>query len=797
MSEQNIVSYSPAGPTIKKFHESNAFVRAIMGPIGSAKSTACVVEILRRAQMQTPSPDGLRRTRWVVIRNSYPELKSTSWRTWSTWCPAHFGKTNFDSPITHHVRTNDLDLEVLFLALDRPEDARKLLSLELTGAWVNECREVSKHIVDTLTGRVGRYPSKMQGGCTWSGILLDTNPCDTQSWYYKFAEEVRPEGWEFFRQPSGRSPEAENLQNLPKDYYKRIMSGKDDDFIKVYVDGEYGFLIEGKPVFPQYRDSIHASAEDLIPDPHFGLLLGADFGLCYDDKTEVLTEAGWKFFKDVSLDENVAALNPETFELFYEKPKLKIDQPFIGKLLTCKSNTLSMAVTPDHTIPHWSEAGLYKKAYAKDILNKPGHNRLRMTCRWSGSEQQNPLGLEHRLYCAFMGAYLSEGHVDKVSNRVGLTQIKERKWMADIVFSTPWGWQEDPRGFRCSSEALNTYLRQFGEQKLRFVPSEIRNSSSENILEFIRAYTLGDGHIRTRKNGTIEHTIFTCSEQMAKDFQELALKVGWTSSVRRQKPAVSYYKKEDRWITNTGGWHVSFKKTTDWSHLREQRTGAVDYCGRVYCLSVSTGILCVRRDGRTHFNGNTPACVIAQKYPDGRWEIIDELNTDNTGIKRFAELLATYIATNYPEHVVLGCWADPSGAYGAENEEDTAIGIMNANTKWTWKPAPGDNTLNERLECVRNVLNRLVDGSPGILISPKAKTLRKGFANGYCYKFASSGNGAVVHETPNKNEYSHIHDALQYLLLGGGEFDAVLNRRPDRKKNRVRYAIGHDKGPFD
>lgn len=363
-------------------------------------------------------------------------------------------------------------MEVLFLALDRVEDARKLLSLELTAAWINECREVPKGILDALTGRVGRYPSKLQGGPTWSGILLDTNAPDTQSWYYRAAEEDRPDGWEFFRQPSGRHPDAENLANLPQDYYKRIMAGKDDDWIKVYVDGEYGFLIEGKPVFPQYRDSLHAAKEPIVADPNFGLLIGADFGL-------------------------------------------------------------------------------------------------------------------------------------------------------------------------------------------------------------------------------------------------------------------------------------------------------------------------------------TPAAIIAQKMPDGQWRVIDELNTDNTGIKRFAELLNQYIAINYPDHRVVGCWADPSGAYGAENEEDTAIGIMNAVTKWNWRPAPGDNTLTERLEAVRNVLNRLVDGEPGILVSPKAKTLRKGFANGYSYKLAQSGNGAVTMETPQKNEWSHGHDALQYLLLGGGEFDAVLNRMPDRRKNRPRFAKGFDKGPFD
>ena len=71
---------------------------------------------------------------------------------------------------------NDTRFEVLFRALDRPADVKKLLSLELTGAWVNEAREVPKAIIDGLQGRVGRYPSMREGGCTWSGLMMDTNP---------------------------------------------------------------------------------------------------------------------------------------------------------------------------------------------------------------------------------------------------------------------------------------------------------------------------------------------------------------------------------------------------------------------------------------------------------------------------------------------------------------------------------------------------------------------------------------------------------------------------------------------
>ena len=71
----------------------------------------------------------------------------------------------------------------IFLALDRPEDVKKLLSLELTGVWINEAREIPKSIVDACSMRVGRYPSMRDGGPSWYGVIADTKPPDTDHWW--------------------------------------------------------------------------------------------------------------------------------------------------------------------------------------------------------------------------------------------------------------------------------------------------------------------------------------------------------------------------------------------------------------------------------------------------------------------------------------------------------------------------------------------------------------------------------------------------------------------------------------
>jgi hypothetical protein len=461
----NIVTFKPAGPVARAWMQCDSFVKLLVGPLGSGKTSVAVVEILRRAQMQEPGPDGVRRVRVAIIRNTFAELKSTTLKSWQIWCPPQYGKLTLGgSPIVHHIQAADLDLEVLFIPLDSPDDVRKLLSLELTFAWIDECREIHKETLDALTGRVGRYPSRLQGGCTWSGIFLTSNPSDTESWLYKLAMNP-PEGYAVFRQPSGRSAAAENLENLPKDYYQRNIAGKDDEWVKVFIDGEFGFVIEGKPVYPSFRDSVHVPAQRIEPVNGLGLTLGADWGL-------------------------------------------------------------------------------------------------------------------------------------------------------------------------------------------------------------------------------------------------------------------------------------------------------------------------------------TPAAAILQQMPDGRIIVIDEFVCDDSGIVRFADSLSRYMRQQYPNHDVTAAWGDPSGTARGLDER-TVFEIMNQHTPWRWRPSK-TNDVTLRIEAVSAALNRMIDGKPGFQMNPTCGTLRKGFAGGYHFQKIVAGNGQAFHETPRKNQYSHVHDALQYGVLGLGGADAVLNRDPKRRENRPRIAEGID-----
>ena len=304
-------TYSADGEVIRRFLSSDAFVRGIKGPIGSGKSVGCAAgEVFRRSVMQKKSPDGIRKSRWGVIRNTQPELKTTTIKTWLDWFPEEkFGKFNWAPPFTHRIRKGELDIEIIFLALDKPEDVKKLLSLELTGVWINEAREVPKAVIDAATSRVGRYPSERDGGCTWSGVIMDTNSPDEDHWWPIMAGDVpppdwmteaeirglvKPKGWEFFSQPGAMlpvkdregtvtsykmNPLRENQKGIKDGYYEKLIAGKSPNWINVYVCNQYGSIADGKPVYPLFDRQLHVAHDALLPMPGITIYVGLDFGL--------------------------------------------------------------------------------------------------------------------------------------------------------------------------------------------------------------------------------------------------------------------------------------------------------------------------------------------------------------------------------------------------------------------------------------------------------------------------------------------------------------------------------------
>jgi len=299
-------------PTLEAFHRSTKEIRGIRGVVGSGKSTCCIMEMLFKARAQKPWR-GVRRTKWAVIRETFPQLRDTTIPTFLQWAPVEDPRfKQFGSRITHappYVATLKYNLddgtrvhaEFIFLAMRDDADVEKLKSLEITGAFINEAGAVKRIHYDMAYQRCSRFPAKHEGGCSWSGVIMDTNPPDDESWWYKIAEIEKPPNAEFFCQPpailmlppkskddppqfvanegQGPYPRAENVshQNKGYAYWLDQVYGKPIWWIKVFLMGEYGTVASGKPVYPMFQP-YHYTDKEVIVYRALPLMIGIDFG---------------------------------------------------------------------------------------------------------------------------------------------------------------------------------------------------------------------------------------------------------------------------------------------------------------------------------------------------------------------------------------------------------------------------------------------------------------------------------------------------------------------------------------
>lgn len=275
-----IINYTPP-PTIREFikdyRPGELSYSWIIGPVGSGKTTGLFFKLVHMAQLQTPGPDGIRRTRAVIVRNTLPQLRDTTLASWSYWFKDGVAGTWKATANTFVLRFNDVECEVLFRPLDTADDVARVLSLEVSFAIIDEFVNIPQKIVDALSARLGRYPQN----CTNWNMWGSSNPSTEDNWWFPYLHENLPDNARYFVQPSGLSPQAENLENLPgqADYYVNQAKGKSEAWIKQFIEAEWGFSAAGQPVVPMFNTGLHLSKSPLKFNPALPLVVGLDPGI--------------------------------------------------------------------------------------------------------------------------------------------------------------------------------------------------------------------------------------------------------------------------------------------------------------------------------------------------------------------------------------------------------------------------------------------------------------------------------------------------------------------------------------
>ena len=273
------LSYTPP-LSLVPFFTSEKFISLVVGPVGSTKTTAGIMKIAYHAKRMAPCADGIRRSRCVWIRNTREQLRDTSIPDFLSWFPDGAAGTFAKTYNEFTLKFDDVECKVMFRGLDDQDDVKRLLSLQISFAIMDEFREINEEIFKTVQGRLGRYPDKKMvpprpewgtdekgypiGGCVTDDgkpnahIWGMTNPPDMDTFWEGFLSSP-PENCHVTIQPGGNDPKADWLEYLPPDYYTNLAVGKDPDWIDVYINAKFGKSLAGMPVFRSFSRSLHCS----------------------------------------------------------------------------------------------------------------------------------------------------------------------------------------------------------------------------------------------------------------------------------------------------------------------------------------------------------------------------------------------------------------------------------------------------------------------------------------------------------------------------------------------------------
>jgi hypothetical protein len=307
MDDTNLALFMPVGPVAEAFAWDFRKITGIMGPVGSAKTTTCIRKIINITLQQNPGRDGVLRSRGCVVRDTYGQLQSNVMESFFSWFPKDMPGSEWNGELMRYKLRGAVvkmegqepvkfEIDIWFKAMGDHKAEDVLKGLELTWLWLNEVDTLNRDVLRFGIGRLGRYPSKKDGGCALSCVMCDFNAPDEDNWTYellverqlpvnaetlKQLEEAHPEGViGYHRQPGGRSvdPPPENIENLPDHYYTDQMAGMDDHLIRRMVDNEFGAVRHGQVVYPEFNEAVHVAKEPLTADPALPLLFGLDGG---------------------------------------------------------------------------------------------------------------------------------------------------------------------------------------------------------------------------------------------------------------------------------------------------------------------------------------------------------------------------------------------------------------------------------------------------------------------------------------------------------------------------------------
>jgi len=434
-------------------------------------------------------------------------------------------------------------------------------------------------------------------------------------------------------------------------------------------------------------------------------------GACHDEKTEVLTDKGWKLFQSINNTDKLASVNPSSSELIYECPAKAISYYYEGDMYSVKHRHLNFNVTPDHImlVRKWNEQKReLDKKYTTVPISKIGwYSGLMTGVKWNGiggSKQDYILsGIKAKrkvqrvskkipmaVWLQFLGIYIAEGtmikrnQAVKASYKIQIAASKEREksFIRSVLNDMELHYTELSDRFTFENHQIYEAMAALGlegkKSYEKFVPRFIFNLPASNIIYFLQGHSQGDGH--THKNGRIVH--YTSSKQLSEDIQLLSFLCGYKSSISARSPRNGGSIKGRQIKAVHTSYSVSRCTNNELSIEKKNDLKIHKHKGLVYCVEMPTyHTLVTRREGKILISGNCTGFAVAHEaaaWPVRVWNITEKVAR---AIYYRARQLDEFPGEDYEGSSVLGAMkaGQEKGWYEeyrwAFGEEDLALAV--------------------------------------------------------------------------------------------------------------------------
>ncbi len=323
---------------------------------------------------------------------------------------------------------------------------------------------------------------------------------------------------------------------------------------------------------------------------------------CFDEQTEVLCEIdGYKKFipwrEALKIRPKLANYHKDG-TVDFSHPSAWVENEVENEdMVEISSQRISMLVTKGHRLYVGSRKSKKRDEWevikAEDMLNEPTQKRFGTFGFYKGGENLGKLA-------NLIGFFIGDGTIMRNSHQVIFHLKKQRKidYLKRILDELKINYETRPYEDGTTNIVFRDHIDLFrscyDDNREKVIPKIIHNADSDSYIQFMDGLWNSDG---STDKGYLQ-VFNTTSKNVADGICTLASIHGMRINFKN-----SYKNDSD-------GRHKPLYKLTNCTEsqpiIRRDKHPAkvVKYTGKVYCATVDTGLLIVRRNGLVHISGN-------------------------------------------------------------------------------------------------------------------------------------------------------------------------------------------------